>query len=115
MIPQTQSRLARWRDRMDMLAALLGSVMAYLATLQGFPLANIALVVAPWILVIAEEGAISIGQSRLEWRDQSAKDATRRMIDDTRRRVQTETDPGKLDALKDAVLDAESKLGGVRA
>jgi len=100
---------------MDMLAALFASTLAYLATLQGFPIANILLIVAPWALVIAEEGALAIGQSRVEWRDQSAKDATRRMIDDTRRRVQTETDPGKLDALKDAVLDAESKLGGLRA
>lgn len=45
----------------------------------------------------------------------AADEATRRMIDRMRERMQTETDPGKLDALKDAVLDAESKLGGVRA
>ena len=42
----------------------------------------------------------------------AADQATRRMVDDMRRRMQTETDPGKLDALKDAVLDAEAKLGG---
>jgi len=41
--------------------------------------------------------------------------ATRRMIDRMRERMQTETDPAKLDALKDAVLDAEAKLGGQAA
>ena len=45
----------------------------------------------------------------------AADEATRRMIDDMRRRMQTETDQAKLDALKDAVLDAEAKLGGQRA
>ena len=74
MIPHGRDRRQRWRDRMDMLAALLASVMAYLAALQGFPLANIVLIVAPWVLVIAEEGALSIGQSRLEWRDRNASD-----------------------------------------
>ena len=43
----------------------------------------------------------------------AADQATRRMIDGMRARMQTETDPGKLDALKDAVLEAEAKLGGV--
>ena len=42
----------------------------------------------------------------------AADAATRRMIDRMRERMQTETDPAKLDALKDAVLDAEAKLGG---
>jgi len=77
----------------------------------------------PWTLLLIGAGlvVIAIGIAKL-WglvkntaighAARAADEATRRLIDDMRRRMQTETDAGKLDALKDAVLDAESKLGG---
>lgn len=41
--------------------------------------------------------------------------ATRKVITRLRQRMETETDPVKLDALKNAVLEAESDLGGNHA
>ena len=78
----------------------------------------------PWTLLLIGAGiivvAIGIGKLWALIKDtaigqaaRAADQATRRMIDGMRARMQTETDPGKLDALKDAVLEAEAKLGGV--
>ena len=76
----------------------------YTMLLLGAGLVVIAIGIAKiWALV----KDTAIGQAA-----RAADQATRRMIDRMRERMQTETDPAKLDALKDAVLDAEAKLGG---
>jgi len=77
----------------------------------------------PWTLILYGAGLILVvfalkklwglvKGTALGHAARAADQATRRLIDELRRKMQTETDPTKLNALKDAVLDAEANLGG---